>query len=78
MKLMCAMLVSEWRFELANIFAPLRERYLKLDTIPKPRGLDSDGPRGTRFIGSAFIEYSMNIRRLSNACSMMLQRKYGR
>jgi hypothetical protein len=48
------------------------------DTIPKPGGLGSGGPRGTRFIGSAFTEYSMNIRRLSNACSMMLQRKYGR
>ena len=75
---MCAMLASEWRFVLANIFAPLRERYVTLDTIPKPLGLDSGGPRGTRFIGSAFTEYSMNIRRLSNACSMMLQRKYGR
>lgn len=78
MRLVCATLVSGWRFEPANIFAPLRERSFQKDTIPKPRGLDSGGPRGTRFIGSAFTEYSMNIRRLSNACSMMLQRKYGR
>ena len=39
------MLVSEWCFELANIFAPLRERYLKLDTIPKPGGLGAGGSR---------------------------------
>jgi hypothetical protein len=72
------MLVSEWCFVLADLFALFRERSFQKDTVPKPRGLDSGGPRGTRFIGSAFTEYAMNIRRLSNACSMMLQRKYGR
>ena len=50
MQLMCAMLVSEWRFEPANIFAPLRERYLKLDTIPKPGGLGSGGPLSGLFV----------------------------
>jgi hypothetical protein len=57
MRLVCAMLVSGWRFEPANIFAPLRERYLKLDTIPKPRGLDSGGPRS-----------GLSVRSLSGLC----------
>jgi hypothetical protein len=68
----------EWCFELASVFALFGERSFQKDTIPKPGGLGPRCPRGTRFIGSAFTEYSMNIRRLSNACSMMLQRKYGR
>ena len=35
---------SEWQLSVANVFAVLRERYLKMDTIPKPRGLGSGGP----------------------------------
>jgi hypothetical protein len=35
------MWASEWHFGLANVFAPLRERNLQIDTIPKPRGLGS-------------------------------------
>ena len=38
---MCAMLVSEWCFELTNIFALFRERSFQKDTIPKPGGLGS-------------------------------------
>ena len=41
---MCAMLVSEWCFELTNIFALFRERSFQKDTIPKPGGLGSGGP----------------------------------
>ena len=44
MQLMYAMLASESRFVLANIFAPLRELYLTLDTIPKPGGLGFGRP----------------------------------
>jgi len=39
------MLAFEWRFELANVFALVRERSFQKDTIPKPRGLGSGGPR---------------------------------
>jgi hypothetical protein len=39
MTLMCAGLVSEWRFEVANVFALFRERSFQKDTIPKPGGL---------------------------------------
>ena len=39
MRLMCAMLVFEWRFELASVFALFRERSFQKDTIPKPGGL---------------------------------------
>ena len=34
----------EWCFELANIFAPLRERSFQKDTIPKPGGLGFGRP----------------------------------
>jgi hypothetical protein len=44
MRLMCAMLVSEWCFVLANVFALFRERSFQKDTIPKPGGLGSSGP----------------------------------
>jgi hypothetical protein len=39
MRSMCAMWASEWHFGSANVFAPLRERNLQIDTIPKPGGL---------------------------------------
>ena len=39
MRLVCAMLVSEWHFELASVFALFRERSFQKDTIPKPGGL---------------------------------------
>jgi hypothetical protein len=57
MKLMCAMWAFEWRFELASVFALLRERSFQKDTIPKPGGLGSGTARG----GCA-------IRCLSGAC----------
>ena len=44
MKLMCAMWVSEWCFDLAGVFALFRERRFQKDTIPKPGGLGSGGP----------------------------------
>jgi hypothetical protein len=44
MRLVCVMLVSEWYFELANVFALSRERCFQKDTIPKPGGLGSGGP----------------------------------
>jgi hypothetical protein len=44
MRSRCAMLVSEWCFGLANVFALFRERCFQKDTIPKPGGLGSGGP----------------------------------
>ena len=44
MKLMGAIWAFEWRFELASVFALLRERSFQKDTIPKPGGLGSSGP----------------------------------
>jgi hypothetical protein len=35
---------SNWQLSVANDFALLRERYLEIDTIPKPCGLGSEGP----------------------------------
>ena len=39
MKLICAMLAFQWRFELASVFTLFRERSFQKDTIPKPDGL---------------------------------------
>jgi hypothetical protein len=44
MKRMRAIGASKWRLSLANGLALLRERYLEIDTIPKPCGLGSEGP----------------------------------
>ncbi len=57
MKLMCAMWASDWRFELANVFALFRGRSFQKDTIPKPGGLGS----GELHRGSA-------VRCLSDIC----------
>ena len=38
------MWACERHFELANVFAPLRERNLQIDTIPKPGGLGFGRP----------------------------------
>jgi hypothetical protein len=44
MKPMRAIRAPKWQLSVANDFALLRERYLEIDTIPKPRGLGSEGP----------------------------------
>jgi hypothetical protein len=44
MKPMRAIGASKWQLSVANGFALLRERYLEIDTIPKPCGLGSGGP----------------------------------
>ena len=36
---MRAIRASKWQLSVANDFALLRERYLEIDTIPKPGGL---------------------------------------
>jgi len=40
----------EWRFESANVFALFRERCFQKDTIPKPGGLDSGGPKSGLYV----------------------------
>ena len=57
MRLVCAMLVSEWCFGLANVFALFRERCFQKDTIPKPGGL-----------GSSAMHGGLAVRCLSGAC----------
>jgi hypothetical protein len=54
-------------------FIASREWQVKGDTIPKPVGLGSRGPREARSIRCAFIEYSMNIRCLFKVCSVSLE-----
>jgi hypothetical protein len=44
MKPVRAIRASKWELSVANDSALLRERYLEIDTIPKPCGLGSDGP----------------------------------
>ena len=43
MKPMRAIRASKWQLSVANGLALLRERYLEIDTIPKPCGLGSEG-----------------------------------
>ena len=57
----------------ATGFVVFRERQVKGDTIPKPVGLGSRGPREGRSIRCAFIEYSMNNRCLFKVCSKLVQ-----
>jgi hypothetical protein len=47
---------------LTNVFALLRERYLEIDTIPKPGGLGSGGPRS-----------GLSIRLLSGFCPELVR-----
>ena len=54
-------------------FIAFREWQVKGDTIPKPVGLGSIGPREAGSIRCAFIKYSMNIRCLFNVCSKFVQ-----
>jgi hypothetical protein len=42
---MRAIHASKWQLSLVDGFALLRERYLEIDTIPKPCGLGSGDPR---------------------------------
>ena len=44
MKPMRAIRAQKWQLSVANGFDLLRERYLEIDTIPKPCGLGSEGP----------------------------------
>jgi len=57
--------IRAWKCQLsvANGFALLRERYLEIDTIPKPVGLGSGGPRSGLF-----------VRLLSGACPAFVRR----
>jgi hypothetical protein len=61
------MRASKWQSRLANVFALLRERYLEIDTIPKPSGLGSGDPRGGLYVRllSGF---------LSGACPALVRR----
>ena len=62
----CAMWASEWRFELANLLAPLRERNFQTDTIPKPGGLVSGGSQSG-------LAVQLSIQDLSSFCPGFVQ-----
>jgi hypothetical protein len=62
MRLVCAMLVSEWCFVLSNLFALFRERSFQKDTIPKPGGL-----------GSGKVHEGYAVRCLSGACPVSVR-----
>jgi hypothetical protein len=61
-KLMCAMWTFDWRFELASVYALIRERSFQKDTIPKPGGL-----------GSGRAEGGFAVRYLSGACPVSVR-----
>ena len=50
MRSMCVMWAFERCFELASVFALFRERSFQKDTIPKPGGLGSGGPKSGRSV----------------------------
>lgn len=50
MKPVRAIRAWKWQLSAANCFALLRERYLEIDTIPKPVGLGSGSPRSGLFV----------------------------
>ena len=68
MKPVRAKRAPKWQFSLAIDFALLRERYLELDTIPKPRGLSSDGLRSGLSVRSLSGFCPELVRPLSGTC----------
>jgi len=62
MKSVRAMCGEKWQLSVANGFALLRERYLEIDTIPKPVGLGSGGPRR-----------GLSVRSLSGFCPELVR-----
>jgi hypothetical protein len=54
-------------------FGSFPKPQFKIDTIPKPVGLGSRSSREGHSVQCVFIEYSMNIRWLLNACSISLK-----
>jgi hypothetical protein len=54
-------------------FSSFLKPQLRIDTIPKPIGLGSHSTHEGHSTECAFIEYSMNIRWLFNACSISLK-----
>jgi hypothetical protein len=59
---MRAIRAKKWQLSVANGFALLRERYLEIDTIPKPVGLGSGGPLG-----------GLSVRLLSGFCPELVR-----
>jgi hypothetical protein len=68
MKPMRAIRAQKWQLSLANDSALLRERYFEIDTIPKPGGLGSAGPRSALPVRSLSGFCPELVRVLSGAC----------
>ncbi len=50
MKPMRAIRASKWQLSVVNVSALFRERYLEIDTIPKPCGLGSECSLGGLYV----------------------------
>jgi hypothetical protein len=68
MKAKRAIRAQKWQLSLANDSALLRERYFEIDTIPKPGGLGSAGPRSALPVRSLSGFCPELVRVLSGAC----------
>jgi hypothetical protein len=68
MKPLRANRAPKWQLSVAIGFALLRERHFEIDTIPKPRGLGSGGPRSGLSVRSLSDFCPDLVRRLSGAC----------
>ena len=69
MKPMRAIRASKWQLSVANGFALLRERYLEIDTIPKPCGLGSEGPLSGLYVPVLSGICPTFVRLLSRFCA---------
>jgi hypothetical protein len=60
---------SNWQLSLAKDFALLRERYLEIDTIPKPCGLGSEGPLSGLYVPVLSRTFPTFVPVLSRICA---------
>jgi hypothetical protein len=60
---------SNWQLSVANDFALLRERYLEIDTIPKPCGLGSEGPLSGLYVPVLSRTFPTFVPVLSRICA---------
>jgi hypothetical protein len=69
MKPMRAIRASKRQLILANGLALLRERYLEIDTIPKPCGLGSEGPLSGLYVPVLSRTFPTFVPVLSRICA---------
>jgi hypothetical protein len=64
-----AIRASKWQLSVASDFALLRERYLEIDTIPKPCGLGSGGPLSGLYVPDVSRTCRTFVPALSRICA---------